>query len=147
MARVASQRFCFTENVFFAFFLYHMIIFPHLFELKKTRIEMLRRSVKFSARELRSETTSCIFGWCPHQNNPRLSWSLNQPVRSFQSALGMGDDDSHRGFRDESSWLGPTWFLLLSSQVYIWFISPPWGCWMLTGSRPSLDISRHCPLC
>ena len=40
----------------------HLIIFPHLFESKKTRIEILRRSVQFSARELRSETISCIFG-------------------------------------------------------------------------------------
>ena len=54
-----------------------MIVFPHLFESKKARIEILRRSVKISACELRSETISCIFGWCPYQNNPRLSWSLH----------------------------------------------------------------------
>ena len=32
---------------------------------------------KFSAREIRSETLSCNFGWCRYQNNPRLSWSLS----------------------------------------------------------------------
>ena len=34
-----------------------------IIELNKTHIEMLRRSVQISARELRSETISCIFGW------------------------------------------------------------------------------------
>ena len=66
----------FYEKRNFCVFFDHMIIFPYFFESKKTRIEILRRSVKCSARELRSETISCIFGWCRYQNNPRLSWSL-----------------------------------------------------------------------
>ena len=52
----------FHENIIVVFLFDHMIIFPHFLESKKTRIEFLRRSVHFSARELRSETIPCIFG-------------------------------------------------------------------------------------
>ena len=62
MAPVASRRF-FSR--------------PHFCGSKTTRIETSRRSVQFSARELRCEIISCIFGWCPYQNKPRLSWSLH----------------------------------------------------------------------
>ena len=60
MARVASQTFFFTKNDIFVFF-WTILSFFHIFS-KKTRIEILQRSVKFSARELRSEAISCIFG-------------------------------------------------------------------------------------
>ena len=59
---------CSFSNIFFhekrhvCVFFDHIIIFPYFFELKKMRIEILRRLVKFSARELRSETISCNFG-------------------------------------------------------------------------------------
>jgi len=46
--------------------------FLHSSESKKTRIEILRRSVPFSARELRSKTRSCILGWCQYQNKTPL---------------------------------------------------------------------------
>ena len=42
-------------KLFFALCLY-------LFESKKTHIEIVRSSVQISARELPSETISCIFG-------------------------------------------------------------------------------------
>ena len=61
------MRFCWPTIVFFTF----------LFERKKTGIDILRRCVQFSARELRSETISCVFGWCQYQNKPRSSWSLH----------------------------------------------------------------------
>ena len=60
MARVASQIFVSRKTTFLCFF-YNIIMFPHLFESKKTRTEILRRSVQSSARELRSETISSIF--------------------------------------------------------------------------------------
>ena len=54
-----------------------MFFFYDSVEPKKARIDILRTSVQFSARELPSETISCIFGWCLYQNNPGLSWSLS----------------------------------------------------------------------
>ena len=70
MARIASQRFFSRKSSFLPFFVPYND-FSTLF-----RIEILRKSVKFSARELRSETISCIFGWCLYQNNLGLFGSL-----------------------------------------------------------------------
>ena len=66
----------FRETWHFCVFVDLAVFFPYVFELKKTRIEISRRLVIISARELRSETISCIFLWFRYQNNPRLSWSL-----------------------------------------------------------------------
>ena len=53
---------CFTKNnMFVCFFVDHIVIVPHSYELKKTRIEISGRLVNKSARELRSETISSIF--------------------------------------------------------------------------------------
>ena len=49
---VASQRFVFTKNNIVVFLLDHIFMFPQFFELKKTRINIWRRLVQKSAREL-----------------------------------------------------------------------------------------------
>ena len=61
MRHVASQRFV-QEERHCCVFLDHIVIFPRLFELKKTRIEIWRRLVQKSARELRYLTISCNLG-------------------------------------------------------------------------------------
>ena len=83
----------FHEKLHICVFFDHILIFPHFFELKKTRIEISRRLVKFSGRELRYLTISCIFGWCRYQNNPRLSWSLitqNYPKQAPRVCFAWG---------------------------------------------------------
>ena len=54
--------------------------FSTLFEFTKKRLRLLKRSVRFSACELQSETTSCNFGCCPSQNNAHLSGSLRHYI-------------------------------------------------------------------
>ena len=49
--------------------------FLDVFEPEKTRLGIWRRSVQFSAYELRSETMSCNMWWCQYQINRRSSWS------------------------------------------------------------------------
>ena len=46
--------------------------FLYLFEPTKTHNDISQRSVQFSARKLRSETISYIFGWCLYQNQRSL---------------------------------------------------------------------------
>ena len=69
-----------TILCFYIFLLYlsscNIFVFLYLFEPKMIRIDILRRSVRFPASELPSDTISWIFGWCLYQNNPGLSWSL-----------------------------------------------------------------------
>ena len=55
MARIASQRFV-HETLHFCVWLTRYCTFFCIFSNKKTRIEMLRTSVQFSAREIRSDT-------------------------------------------------------------------------------------------
>ena len=62
-------------------FLFDFAFFLDSFEPKKTRIEILRRSVQFSARELRSETISCIFGSTISVSIPK------QPPLKLKSAI------------------------------------------------------------
>ena len=57
MTRVVSQR-LFSRTIMILRFFGHTLYFVTSFESKKTRIDILRRSVQFSARELRSETIS-----------------------------------------------------------------------------------------
>ena len=83
MARAASQRFVSRQTTSVCFFEPCIMFSSILFRIKKTRIEILRRSVQVSARKLRSETISCVFGWCPYQNTPRLSWSLQQGWKTY----------------------------------------------------------------
>ena len=66
-------------NCFFSNFGMAHVVSQIICHTKKTRIEMLKKSVQVSACELRSETISCTFGWCRYQNNHRLSWSLPFP--------------------------------------------------------------------
>ena len=98
MAHVAS-KILFHGELLFCVFLTHIGICLHLFAWKKTRIELLQRSVQFSARELQSETISSIFGWCQHQNNSRLSWSLLE-VKKRQ--LVEHDDFEHTTIENSS---------------------------------------------
>ena len=56
---VVSQSF-FHENQHFCVLFDHIVIFPHLFEVKKTRIEIWHRLVEKSDRELRYLTISEI---------------------------------------------------------------------------------------
>ena len=44
------------------FFFIHIVIFPHVYELETTHIEISRSLVNVSARELGYLTMSCIFG-------------------------------------------------------------------------------------
>ena len=71
--------FCTTLNYISVFLLY-LAFFVDYFEPKKTRIEFFRRSVQFSARELRSETISCIFGSTISASIPK------QPTLKMKSA-------------------------------------------------------------
>ena len=75
--RVATGSFS-NEKWHLRVLLAHFSILLHFFQSNKLRIEILRSSVQLSAHELRSGTISWIFGWCPYQNKPRLSWSLKQ---------------------------------------------------------------------
>ena len=59
ITRDAYQK---KKNAFFLYFVDPKLYFFTFFESKKMRIDILRTSVQFSARELRSETISCIFG-------------------------------------------------------------------------------------
>ena len=86
MARAASQRLFSRNKSLFRFFYTMCSCFRIFSNQQKRRIEMLRRDVQIAARELRSETISCIFGRCPYQNNPRLSWSLLY-MRNFEEFI------------------------------------------------------------
>ena len=99
-----------------------MCIFLHLIEPKKTCIDILRRSVTFSARELRSETTSCIFGWCPYQNTPRLSWSLH-----IKKNMGSGTISLLRSQRRTSRRQGRRLRRWYQSPIHCQMARPYWA--------------------
>ena len=71
----------FTILNYISVFLLYLAFFLDSFEPKKTRIEFFRRSVQFSARELRSETISCIFGSTISVSIPK------HPPLKFQSEI------------------------------------------------------------
>ena len=56
-------------SIFTTFFVCLFVFFKSSY----TRIDILRRSVTFPAREHQSEPISCIFGGCLYQNNPHSS--------------------------------------------------------------------------
>ena len=128
----------FHEKRNFCVCFYHMITVPHFFESKKTRIEILRRSVKFSARELRSETIECIFGWCRYQNNPRLSWSLSYVAASLCTHLRSVMQDCwqvHKLRPREIAWADTDpllWFRTTISETLLRHCMPTLPCKILT---------------
>ena len=67
-----------------------------MFELKKTRIDIFRRSVQFSARELPSETISCILGWRLYQKPPVSSWSLQNAISIKIGSIWIGHETTIR---------------------------------------------------
>ena len=104
---------------------------------QKTRIAFLRRSVKISARELRSETISCIFGGCRYQNNPRLSWSLKSLCK-FWLYLGGSVFEACK----------QTWFTEKNSpwQIQLCNVSDSdvWHCFMcINRSHQNRNVLSH----
>ena len=83
MARVASQKTFLKKNDIFAF-VSTILSFFHILSNRK------RRALKFcedlsNFQPVNSDLRP--FGWCPYQNNPRLSWSLQ-----LESEKGVAKD-------------------------------------------------------
>ena len=72
-----SKNWC-SRKMTCVFFCWPTFVFVYIFlNQRRHALKCLRKSVQFPARELGSETISCIIGCCPYQNKPRLSWSLH----------------------------------------------------------------------
>ena len=67
-----SVKDLFDEKIYVCVVFDHFVFFSIFFRIKKMRIDISRRLVIFSARELRYLTISCILG-CLYQNNLGLS--------------------------------------------------------------------------
>ncbi len=95
----------FTILNYISVFLCIIAFFLDFFEPKKTRIEILRRSVQFSAREQRSETISWVFGSTVFWSKPKQPTLKLKSVKSEEHPQRLpGFVQSYRSPMERCIW-------------------------------------------